>query len=64
LKCKCPFCNRKFVRDPRSILTNKFCSKCIEQRVIKSGGFKITEMDKLVFTEGDYAFFEITPSKA
>jgi hypothetical protein len=28
----CPFCGRKFYRDPRALLENPFCSKCIDER--------------------------------
>lgn len=64
MKSKCPFCNRKFVRDPRSLLSNKFCSYCIEQRVFESGGIKIGTMDKFIITDDNYVFFDITSAKA
>ena len=29
----CPFCGRKFYRDPRALLENPFCSKCVNDRL-------------------------------
>lgn len=28
----CPFCGRKFYRDPRGLLENRFCSECVDER--------------------------------
>ena len=29
----CPFCGRKFYRDPRALLENPFCSECVDDRL-------------------------------
>lgn len=28
----CPYCGRKFYRDPRGLLENPFCSECVNDR--------------------------------
>jgi hypothetical protein len=33
----CPFCGRKFRRDPRGLLENPYCPHCTNQRLKASG---------------------------
>jgi hypothetical protein len=45
MKVICPFCRRRFVvEDPRSLLANEFCNKCIDERMLTSG-YKWSEED-------------------
>jgi len=45
MKATCPFCKRRFVtEDPRSLLANEFCNKCIDERVLTCG-YKWSEED-------------------
>lgn len=60
MKSICPFCNKKFDRDPRSILSNKFCSRCINQRIIASGGTSISPSDYLIVDKAGYGFFPVS----
>ena len=41
---KCPLCNRKFSQNPRALLTNPFCDKCIDERLETSGNKRITNV--------------------
>lgn len=59
MKQKCPFCNRKFTRSSRELLSNQFCNKCIGKRIEASGGVK-NNSNSFVFKEKDssgYGYF-------
>lgn len=55
--CRCPFCNTKFTRDPRSVLSNKFCSKCIEKRIKASRTPHVNNQDTLYIDKAGYGSF-------
>ena len=37
MKAVCPFCGTSFVRHPRALLANKFCNRCIDDRLNHDG---------------------------
>lgn len=41
MKTKCPFCNRDFIRNPRELLSNPFCDKCIDERLEASNNKRV-----------------------
>lgn len=59
MKHVCPFCNKKFTRDPRSILSNEFCHRCIQSRINQSGGRSIRQDAQLVVDKAGYVTFPL-----
>lgn len=53
-RVKCAFCDRSFTREPRALLASRFCRHCIEDRIKKNGGTKISNKTKLVEVSPEY----------
>lgn len=53
-RATCPFCGRKFVREPRALLAEKYCRNCIKERVQASGGKQVSKNAMLIQTSPGY----------
>ncbi len=58
-RVKCPFCGRRFTRSHRALLENRFCSKCIPDRIRKSGATIYETIPGMVETSPGY--FAVAP---
>ncbi|UIO40334.1 hypothetical protein LOY85_16110 [Brevibacillus brevis] len=57
MRTTCPFCGRKFESDPRSLIADPFCNKCIEDRIKASGGkIGVTRIVQTVSKNGYVTF--------
>lgn len=52
---KCSFCGQKFSRNHRAFLSNTFCRKCLNDRILASNGRKISGTPKLISLKNGYA---------
>jgi hypothetical protein len=61
MKVVCPFCGRTFVRHPRALLANKFCNKCIEERVNYEG--QSDSSREYIVTIDDDGYSQLEPAE-
>lgn len=61
MKQICSFCGESFFRDDRALLSEKFCPKCITQR-LKASGATVYDKNNITLhcTNGGYIF--VTPN--
>ncbi len=60
MKTRCSFCNRKFCRSSRELLSNPYCNHCINERLEASGNKKVKSVS-FVFEPVDtsgYGYFK------
>ena len=53
-KTTCPFCGRKFSREPRALLENKYCRHCIFDRIKASEGKQLPPNTVLIQVSPSY----------
>lgn len=50
----CSFCGRKFTREVRALISEKFCQYCIEPRIKASGGQRLSKNNVLTEVKPGY----------
>lgn len=43
MRATCPFCGNMFERSSRALLAERYCNKCIKERILKSGAKRLNK---------------------